>query len=78
MASIADIEAPAQERRDRMRAVWQPIVHALAGATCAASHPEETDPNYVGFTSDTRQPVFLDKVTSPGGLVYRRFVVRGT
>ncbi len=59
-----------------MRAIWQPIVHALADASPAAPERAMTDPNYVGFTSDTRRPVFLAKVTSPGGLVYRKFVVQ--
>ncbi|MEK8125503.1 hypothetical protein WOB59_21250 [Methylocystis sp. IM4] len=76
MAAIADIETPPHDRRDRMRAIWQPIVQALADASRAAPEQEEADPNYVGFTSDTGRPVFLAKVTSPGGLVYRKFVAR--
>lgn len=76
MASIADIEASTHERRERLRAIWQPIIDALADSSLTTPERVGSDPYYAGLTCDTRRPVFLEKETSPGGFVYRKFVVR--
>lgn len=75
MASIADMKAPPLERRERLRAVWEPIVQDLVDSS-RGGEEKGLEPDYVGLACDTHRAVFLVKETSPGGLVYRKFVVR--
>jgi hypothetical protein len=76
MAAIADVDAPPSDRRERLRAIWQPIIQGLVDLSEPPSARDGADPTYVGFTSDTHRQVFLEKATSSNGLVYRKFVVR--
>lgn len=79
MAAIADRGDDA-DRREHLRAIWQPIAFELIDKSFPASSrgaPERlaSDPNFVGVTCDTRRPVFLEKQTSANGFVYRKFMV---
>ncbi len=75
MAAIADAHASLEDVQQRLRAVWQPIIHALVDAD-PVNNGEGANPNYVGFTLDTQRPVFLARETSHSGVVYRKFVIR--
>ena len=76
MAAIPD-DAAAVDKRERLRAIWQPIAHALIDNAHSGWRDarRSSDPNFVGLTCDTRRPVFLEKKTSASGFVYRKFMV---
>jgi hypothetical protein len=80
MAAIADdVTATDRDRRERLGAIWTPVAHALIDN--AATAPNErlrkdvSNPNFVGITCDSRRPVYLDRVISDSGMVYRKFAV---
>lgn len=79
MAAIADQMASDGERREKMRAIWQPLAFALIDTsrdlpqTAADAHDAGADPNFVGLTCDTKREVFLQKEKSATGFVYRKF-----
>ncbi|WP_424360315.1 hypothetical protein [Methylocystis parvus] len=82
MAAIAnDITATHHDRRERLQAIWAPVVHALVDNTLTTPKQEApldrlaSNPDFVGVTCDSRRPVFLDKAISDCGLVYRKFVI---
>ncbi|WP_442755725.1 hypothetical protein ACNHKD_03445 [Methylocystis sp. JAN1] len=82
MAEIAnDVTATHHDRRERLQAVWVPVVHALVDnmlATSSRATPLDrlvSNPDFVGVTCDSRRRVFLDKAISECGLVYRKFVI---
>lgn len=78
MAAIADRKGD-EDKRSRLRAIWQPIVFELIDKSFSGSdrgHGQmRSNPNFVGVTCDTGRPVFLERRTSESGFVYRKFIV---